>query len=163
MLNDEVRVGMPTSKIEQVVHTIVWDRGQSKLPSRWSCGSIRFERRRSIRIRVRLNYGRWHPTRTSTLEILRHFYIELFGPRSYQAASFLGVESTGTSAMKPVSTNETECQDSKSYRNPFNGFACLEHNDTFCIDWINVLDEEQLDELFENCPQSCNLVLECMM
>ena len=58
--------------------------------------------------------------------------------------------------------NTTECSDSKSYRNPFSGYVCSKHNDTTCVDWIDVLDNEQLDELLENCPESCNLVQECM-
>lgn len=38
---------------------------------------------------------------------------------------------------------------------------CSEHNATICTDWIDVLDEELLDELLEICPESCNVV-ECM-
>ena len=52
------------------------------------------------------------------------------------------------------------CQDSEWYKNPFNGLGCSQHNS--CVDWINVLDEEELAELLESCPASCNLVPECL-
>ena len=69
--------------------------------------------------------------------------------------------------MGSVATNDKDaaalCTDSASYRNPFNGYSCSEHNGTICTDWIDVLDGEQLDDLLVSCPESCDVVSECLL
>ncbi|KAL9186251.1 hypothetical protein ACHAXT_005489 [Thalassiosira profunda] len=70
--------------------------------------------------------------------------------------------------LSTMSNNETElavgalCRDSTSYRNPFNGHNCSEHDERACTEWKDVLDQPELDELLRSCPESCDLVSECM-
>ncbi|KAL7552617.1 hypothetical protein ACHAWF_015846 [Thalassiosira exigua] len=69
-------------------------------------------------------------------------------------------------AMDSMAQNksiEAFCRDSSTYRNPVNGNACSDHYGTNCTDrWLDVLGTDQLSELLESCPESCNLVSECM-
>jgi hypothetical protein len=50
------------------------------------------------------------------------------------------------------------CHDQSSYRSPLNDFECKDHQGTDCIQWRFLgLKIEQVIELIQNCPVSCNV------
>lgn len=73
-------------------------------------------------------------------------------------AQELTTQNPSLASAQSSSTLDAKCSDSEYYRNPFNDFGCSDHQGGNCRDdWRWILDNDQVYELLESCPESCNV------